>query len=354
MTGCDGFSDLAAPIGLERRHVLKTLGAATAGCLLGSAPALASPQVLRGVIPVGNTPYDESGAVEWDDLARQAVLYERCGAQGIIWPAGGSDVDMLTREERLRGMAVVRDACRPLSLACILAVHASTTAEMLDYARHAESLQPDAIYVASPAGEASEDELYRHFAALAGATGRALVIFASVGMSTPLDLVVRLARDLPNPIYLRTDGQPAAAHISAAVAAKPVLQSVFGASAGSRWLYEQRLGADGIMTHLGMYADVMERMWRALVEGNRELATEIYSKLLLMINCDTPLLAYKEAIIPGTGRYVLHRRGWFRTTTMRRREPLGTPPSVVTINLTPHEAAEVDSRLAALRPYMAV
>jgi hypothetical protein len=46
--------------------------------------------------------------------------------------------------------------------------------------------------------------------------------------------------------------------------------------------------------------------------------------------------------IPGTRRYILKKRGVFKTTVSRQRE----------YKLTPDEIAEIEYRWEALRPYL--
>lgn len=341
---------------MGRRDALGAMGAMVAAPLIASSAlaASSSPKPLRGVMPVAQTPYDNKGEIVWDELAREMRIYEQCGAQGLVWASGGSDVYFLTKEERLHGMTVVADACRPLDLACVLAVHAQSTDEMLELAEHAVNCRPDALYIASPMRqEKTPAELLDHFLALAQMTNLPLVVFGSVNSSPTIETVVELANRIPNPVYFRTDGQPVRAHFVEAIAAKPAIKGVFGASAASRWLFEQRLGSDGMMTHYGMYADVMEHLWQAWEAGEHRLATEIYSKLLLMTNLDSRLLSYKEEQIPGTMRYILKKRGWFSSAVARHRVFPTIDYEVKEIELSPIEREEIDARFAMLEPWLA-
>ena len=93
-----------------------------------------------GIMPIVTTPYTPSGAIDFDDLAREMRFFDRIGCTGAVWPQGSSDVDLMSKEERLHGMTVIAQACRPLKVASILGVQGANTAEMLDYARHAEAL----------------------------------------------------------------------------------------------------------------------------------------------------------------------------------------------------------------------
>src|SRR5258707_4569772 len=111
---------------------------------LAAIPAIAQgasmAKPIRGVMPIVVTPYRPDAAVDFEDLARQMVFYDKCGCTGAAWPQGNGDILLLSREERLQGMKVIADACRPTRVASVLGVQGATKAEMLDYARYAESL----------------------------------------------------------------------------------------------------------------------------------------------------------------------------------------------------------------------
>ena len=345
-------------ISFGRRKVITAMAGTVAASAMPWRAAGGTAKLLQGVIPIAQTPYTSTGDVDWDDLASEMNRYSRCGVQGAIWPAGGSDYDMLSKDERMKGMEIVATACRPLQMACILAVQAGSTSEMLDYAHHAENLNPDALYISvpySPPGSKPppSEETYKYFAALGAITKRPVIVFVNVNLVPNIDVLFQLIKEFPNFAYVRTDGKPVYEHTKALVAAKPLFKSVFGASACSRWLFEERLGVDGVMANIGMYADVMERIWQAYRVGQRKEAAEIYSKLLLMMNLEEPLQAYQEQIIPGAGRYILHKRGWFKTTTMRKRQGIGRPYALKTVVLLPEERDEVDLRFSMLKPYLA-
>ena len=59
-----------------------------------------------------STPFTVSGAVDWEDLAREAEFVDRCGAHGMVWPQGSSGVAFLSKDERLRGMELLAKTMR--------------------------------------------------------------------------------------------------------------------------------------------------------------------------------------------------------------------------------------------------
>ena len=69
---------------------------------LAPASAAAAPKPMRGACMILSTPYTASGAVDWEDLAREAEFVDRCGAHGMVWPQGSSQVALLSKDERMR------------------------------------------------------------------------------------------------------------------------------------------------------------------------------------------------------------------------------------------------------------
>src|SRR6185295_1342991 len=130
-----------------------------------SAPAAAagSGKPMRGAFMILSTPYTASGAVDWDDLAGELAFCDRCGAQGVVWPQGSSGVARLTKDERMRGMDVLAKAVQGKQTALVLGVQGKDTAEMLEYARSAEALAPDAMIAMPPSSAASLDDYRTYF-----------------------------------------------------------------------------------------------------------------------------------------------------------------------------------------------
>src|SRR5215213_6190494 len=123
----------------SRRDFLATLTATAVAAHLKDHVGAAA-KTLRGAFMILNTPFTHDGAVDWEDLAREAAFVDRAGCQGIVWPQGSSAVATLTKDERLRGMEVLAGAVQGKQVALVLGVQGSDTTEMLEYAARAEAL----------------------------------------------------------------------------------------------------------------------------------------------------------------------------------------------------------------------
>ena len=288
-----------------------------------------------------STPYTSTGAVDWDDFAREVVFCDRGGVQGVVWPQGSSGVAYLSKDERMRWMEALVQAAQGKKLAVVLGVQGKDTAEMLEYARRAESLAPDAMIAMPPSGARSLDEYRDYFRALGKVTSRPVIIQTTGGapkLPPPVDLIVELARELPNFGYVKEESEPLIERMKAEVRQRPTMKSVFGATFGLNWLYEMRLGLDGIISGNAMYADVMARIWDLHERGRADELRDLFGRFLLVRNLSDH--------IPGADLYIMQKRGVFKTLTTR------TAAGLKTLTFTADEIAEIEYRYDALKAYL--
>ena len=112
-----------------RRDWMRTAGAGSvllqAGREAEAAPGVAKP--LEGAFIILSTPYMESKAVDYDDLAREVEFLNKAGVQGLVWPQLSSELLQLNKEERLRGMDTLARANKSGRAALILGVQGGDT-----------------------------------------------------------------------------------------------------------------------------------------------------------------------------------------------------------------------------------
>jgi dihydrodipicolinate synthase/N-acetylneuraminate lyase len=302
-----------------------------------------------------HTPFRNDGAVDWDDLAREALFVDKAGG-GIVWPQGSSSVATLTRDERLRGMELLATTLRGKRAAVVLGVQGKDTAEMLEYAKAAERLEPDAVIAMPPTSATSIDDYRSYFRALGGATRRPVVLQTSGGarnLVPPTDLIIDLAREFPHFGYVKEESEPLTERLREEIAHKPSpMKAIFSANFGANWLWAMRLGIDGVITGNSMYADLFATMWRlheqgAAPGGERARADlrDAYARFLLMRNLNEQ--------IPGADLYVMKKRGIFKTIATRSGPPAAGKTAKVNVRtFTPDEIAEIEYRFEALKPYL--
>ncbi len=352
------------PRDLTRRQMLGTVlaaGALAQGCKspapTGAKPVLGDPRV-RGPFPILSTPFLASGAVDFDVLAREAQFVDWCGSPGMIWPQSGDSVDLLTVGEKLRGMEVLAAALRGRRSALCLGVQGKDTEEMLVFAKHAEKLAPAALISRPPDSGKTEDDLRRYWRALAGVAQRPVIIQTSGGVAykgpaPSTKLLIELARESPHFGYVKEETAPVVPNMKELLAARPVIKRVFSAMGGFGWLYEARVGSEGLITERAVYADLLARIWELMQSGSDSAAlNDAFSKFLLMLNL-------KETIpgnqLRGFHLYVWKKRGVFKNLLSRAYGPKNSvpPQPVVTEqSLSQEDVAEIERRFAALQPYL--
>jgi 4-hydroxy-tetrahydrodipicolinate synthase len=332
----------------SRREFLTTVAAGAAALHARRVDAAAATKPMRGAFMILNTPFTEAGAVDWEDLAREAAFVDRAGCQGLVWPQGSSSVATLTKAERVQGMDVLARAMQGKRAALVLGVQGRDTVEMLEYARRAEALACDAVIAMPPASGKTLEDYLQYFRALAGVTARPVIVQTSGGnrsLPPSVDLIVQLAREFPNFGYVKEESDPVLERMRAELRQRPPMRGIFGASFGVGWLYELRLGLDGVITGNAMFADLMARIWDLHARGRRDDLRDAYSKFLLMRNLDEQ--------VPGTNLYIMKKRGIFKTTVTRAAAPVeGAAPKINQLTLPPDAIEEIEYRFAALKPYL--
>ena len=160
-------------------------------------------------------------------------------------------------------------------------------------------------------------------------------------------------RSFPNFGYVKEEAGSVIARTRALVAAKPPIRCVFGARGGLGWLYELRLGAEGLITERAVYADVLTRIWELHQSGSDPGAVrDAYAKFVLMTNLSH---THPGGSLRGPHLYVWKMRGVFRTMVTRHYGPGNTIPASPIFSelaLTEEEIAEIEYRFEALKPYL--
>lgn len=344
---------------LSRRRLLGSafFGAAAIrdGGLLRAADA--DPRV-RGPFPILSTPFTESGAVDFATLANEARFVDWGGCPGMIWPQSGDSVDLLTMDEKLRGMEVLAETSRGLRTALCLGVQGRDTEEMLVYARHAEKLAPAAVISRPPDSGRTEEDLRSYWRELAKVVKRPVIFQTTGGVAykgpvPSVKLMVELAREFPHFGYIKEEAAPVLARTRELCAAKPPVRRVFSARGAHGWLFESRLGTEGLITERAVYADVLARLWELMEKGGEpDTVRDIHAKLLLLFNLGQHL---PGGDLRGFQLYLWRKRGVFRNLLSRQYGPgrsIPETPVVSQLQLGADEIAEIDFRFEALKPYL--
>jgi dihydrodipicolinate synthase/N-acetylneuraminate lyase len=355
---------------LTRRQLLSATTAGASAVLAGTvlhrgahgadaaANLPATDPKIRGPFPILTTPYTATGAVDFDVLAAAARFVEWGGCAGMIWPQSGDSVDLLTNDEKLQGMEVLAAATRGQHAALGLGVQGKDTAEMLMFARHAEKLAPAAIISRPPDSGKTQNDLREYWRALAAVAKRPVILqttggVAYKGPAPSVRLLIELAKEFPHFGYVKEEAEPICARIRQLIAAKPPIRRVFSAHGGFGWLYESRLGTQGLITERAVYADLLSRIWELQQSGADPAALrDAYSKFLLLADL---CRSVPGGDFRGVQLYLWKKRGVFKTTVSRNYGPKGIIPSspiVSQLKLTKEDVAAIDFCFEGLKPHL--
>ena len=188
--------------GIHGRHGIFAL-AFIAGVALSFCVKAAEP--VRGAYPILTTPYLADGSVDYNSLVKEAEWTDAAGVQGIIWPQSDDSIDLLTMDEKKRGMFALAKAAKGFQACLCLGVQGRGTDEMLELARHGEKLaaetDPRIVFISRPADDCrTQKDLERYYDALAKVAKRPVIIQTYNGDKCPapsVELLVKLATRHP-------------------------------------------------------------------------------------------------------------------------------------------------------------
>ena len=289
--------------------------------------AFAADAPIRGAYPILTTPYLADGAVDYDSLVNEAKWVDAKGVDGVIWPQSDDSIDLLTTEEKKRGMSALAEASKGFSSRLCLGVEGRDTAEMLELARHGEALaakfNSGIVFISRPGDDCrTQEDLERYYEALAAVASRPVIIQTYNGDKCPapsVELLVKLAERHPA-IYgwikeeVR-DGFEANRRMKAELAAKPPLKTVFSAWGGWQWLYQsRRLGSEGVISERAALAPMLAEIWHLMEEKDDTGKLDVaYARYLLAIN----LMQTVPGDLRGYQLVFFKEKGVFRTTVSR-------------------------------------
>lgn len=353
---------------LSRRDLLGSMIAGAVGLSVGNwSPKSEQLQAVetitpcnprvRGPFPILSTPFTESGEVDYEVLGKEARFVDWCGSPGMIWPQSGDSVDLLTMDEKLKGMETLAKAVGNRKSALCLGVQGKNTEEMLIYARHAEKLNPTAIISRPPDEGKTEDDMRKYWSALAEVAKRPVIIqttggTAYRGKSPSTSLLIELAKKFPYFGYVKEESTPTMPRMKELIAAKPTIKCVMSAWGGFGWLHQSEIGTEGLVTERAVYADLLTKIWNEMEKGNRVAAADLYSRLLLMLNLKHTIPGNE---LRGFHLYVWKKRGIFKNMISREYGPKNSIPQKPIFSefkLTSDMINEIENRFKVIKPYL--
>lgn len=325
-----------------RRQFLTTLAAGSCMALSplrqvsGELPKGKFKEPFRGVFIIMQTPFEESLAVDEASLRRETDFLVRCGAHGMVWPAGAGETHALSHDERLKFSRTIVEEARG-RIPVVIGVHAPNKFEAVQYARHAHAIGADAMLALSQTDDTTDQGILTdYFSAIASASPLPLIIQVSSPALT-VDYILGLARKAPTLRYVKEEQKPVPPRIDRYVREGKGLITPMTGGGSRNLLNEMARGSCGTMPGAG-FADIQARIWDWYDSGDKKRARELFAKMLMMAVLEehTGYVLQKE---------ILRRRGVFTTTQMRGAKKL---------SMDAGDQRELDEIFEVLRPYFRV
>jgi len=287
----------------NRREFLKATGFG-----LVAAKLSADTKPMRGIFPILQTPYTDSGQLDTEVLAKEVKFLDRIGAHGVVWPQLASEWGELKPDERSAGAESIMAAAKGARCAVVLGVQGPDSEAARRYARQAEKLGPDAIIALPPRDSSNLDRVADYYRAIAKECALPLIVQTVGDMS--VEFVVRMRKEIPTLRFVKDEAGHTLSRISEYQRVAPELV-VFTGAHGKTMIDELSRGASGTMP-AASFADLYVQLWNYWQAGKREKAMEDLSRISLLVN---QLSAYGMPSI----KYILHLRGVFPNWRCRGR-----------------------------------
>ena len=262
--------------------------------------------VLRGILPIVYTPFDEAGGIDYEDLERLVDYLIAAGAHGLAAVGGASECHKMTGDER-RELAAATARFAGGRVPVVVGTSAVNTGEAVLLSRHAESIGAQAVFLTPPLyGPVNADALVHHYGAVAGAIGIDVMV-QDAQVSVAPALQVQLAERFANVRYSKEEAPLDSGHrISELRRLRPELAVLSG---GSYLLDDLARGAQGAIPGSIGTADLARAhdLWTAGDHAGARAAFDHFTPLSFFRR-QFPILCAKE---------VLRRLGVFKAAHLR-------------------------------------
>jgi 4-hydroxy-tetrahydrodipicolinate synthase len=291
----------------RRREFLRSLSAGALGLALSRrTPAADTPgaKQMRGVFPIGLTPFTPDDKLDLEGLAAEVKFCNRGGVHGFIWPQIASGWSTLTEQERMDGAEAILAAGRGGKTVLIIGVQGPDLAAVARYAKHAEKLGADGIVSLPPAGASDDKSLVEYYQQVGRLSPLPLFV-QSVG-SVSVDAIVEMFNTIPTMRQVKDEAGDPLQRVTELRRRTNDQLKVFSGNGVRTMITEMELGFSGhcpFPTLADVYAAAFD-LWHA---GKKVEALDMFGRILAL-----------GTMGPVTGHDVLIARGVFKPGTRGR------------------------------------
>ena len=266
---------------------------------------------LRGIFPIAQTPFTDSGKLDLNSLGEQVRFIDRGRVHGFVWPQLASEWSTLTESERLEGAEAIASEGKNRTCAIVIGVQAPDATAAVRYAKHAEKAGADAIISLPPPKGSAPAAVLEYYKAIGSATELPLFVQAVGDMG--VDFVLQMYKAIPTFRFLKDEaGQPLMRIADLRKGSSDQLK-IFTGGHGRTLIDEMIRGFSGSMP-AASFADLYAAAWDQWHEGKEKEAVQTFGDASILIN---EIGAYGLESM----KYILCLRGVFKTYKTREGQP---------------------------------
>ena len=259
-----------------------------------------------GIWPVAPTPFNEDGTVDVEGMRRVLDCMIDQGSDAICILANFSEQFVLTDAERLQltRLSIEHVAGR---VPVMVTISHFSTRIAVERAQQVKALGGDLVMMMAPYHgallRAGPEQTFEHFAEV-GKVGVPIMVQDAPlsGIDLPVELLVRMAREIEMVGLFKIESAQAAAKLRALIAqGGRAIEGPFDGEEGITLLADLEAGARGTMTS-AMIPDQIKPVLQKFQAGETEAAIATYSRVALAINHENRqcgLRAAKAAMMEG-------------------------------------------------------
>jgi 4-hydroxy-tetrahydrodipicolinate synthase len=284
------------------------LGLGAAGLALSSNVLWAvTAKPLRGLFPIGFTPFTPDNKMDLEGLAAQVKFCNRGGVHGLIWPQLASGWTTLSDTERMDGTEAILSAGKGGRAALVIGVQSPEPEAVTRYARQAEKLGADAIISLPPASVTDEKALLAYYQEVGRLTG--LPLFAQSIGTMSVDLLVEMFKTIPTLRYVKDEAGNPLERVTELRQKTGDQLKVFSGQGVATMITEMERGFSGHCPYTTL-ADVFAAAFDLWHEGHKREAFDMFGRIQAF-----------ASITPISSMDIMIARGVFKPGTTGRSAP---------------------------------
>jgi len=273
-----------------------------------------------GFVAISVTPLDETGAVDYADLARLMQFYLDCDVDGVALLGVMGEANRMTDAD---ARTVVEHAVAAIGgrVPIIVGVSDPSLQRVQSLGEFGRGLGCAGVLLQPLAGLKGDRSVAGYFQAAAGALGPELPICVqdfpkANNVHLSLDAWRIILEECPSVVMLKLEDEPGLGKLSAIRAAEKAGMrkvTIFTGNNGIQLVQELGRGSDGAMTGFA-FPDVLARVIHLFRSGRADEAEDLFDHYL-------PVNRHELRTGISVRKEILRRRGAIRTATARYPAP---------------------------------